>query len=243
MHVQQATTGQRPGDKDRRVREMFASIADRYDLLNSVLSFRRHKAWRRAAVRMAGLHPGGRALDVCTGTADFAIDLYRAVGPSGHVLGSDFCAPMLRLGRRKADAASGGRIALTLGDAMRLPCASGVFDCVTVGFGIRNVSDIAQAFREMARVARPGGRVVCLEFNRPQNPFWRAVCDLYELRVLPLVGGLLSRRDAYTYLPESIQAFPGRRELAALMEQAGLRDIQVRDLNFGSVCIHVGTKP
>lgn len=230
------------GDKATYVREMFAGIAHRYDLLNSILSFSRHKAWRRKAVRLARLQPGDRALDVCTGTGDFALDLYRAVGPGGTVVGCDFCAPMLRVGRNKTDAASQGRIGMLVADALALPYRDGLFDCVTVGFGIRNVADVPRAFAEMARVAKPGGRVVCLEFNRPRNPLLRAIVAFYELKVLPRIGALLSRSDAYTYLPKSIQAFHSREELAYMMRAAGLTDIQVHDLNFGSVCIHLGVK-
>ncbi len=229
------------GDKAEYVRQMFAGIAGRYDLLNSILSFSRHKAWRRYAVRLARLQPGDTALDVCTGTGDFALDLARAVGPNGLVAGSDFCAPMVRIGKSKTDRA-GARIGLMIGDALRLPYLSNTFDCVTVGFGIRNVADTQQAFAEMARVAKPGGRVVCLEFNQPRAPFWRAVCGFFEQRVLPTIGGLLSRKEAYTYLPKSIQAFHSREELARMMENVGLRGVLVYDLNFGSVCIHLGTK-
>lgn len=242
MSAEQASPGHYTGDKAEYVREMFASIAYRYDLLNSVLSFHRHKAWRRYAVHLANLRPGDRALDVCTGTGDFAVDLYRAVGPMGTVVGVDFCAPMIQYGKEKTDRASGGRITLMIADALRLPYRSDLFDCVTVGFGIRNVADMPTAFAEMARVARPGGRVVCLEFNQPRSPLLRPLVNFYELKVLPWIGGLLSRREAYTYLPQSIQAFHSREELAAIMESVGLRDVRVVDLNFGCVCIHLGTK-
>lgn len=231
-----------PGDKAEHVREMFASIAHRYDLLNAILSFSRHKAWRRYAVRLAHLRPGDCALDICTGTGDFAIDLYRVVGPGGLVVGSDFCAPMLQRGVAKVRRASEGNIRLMLGDALRLPYRSRSFDAVTVGFGIRNVTDIQQAFSEMARVAKPGGRLVCLEFNEPRSRFWRPLVRFYEIKVLPCIGALLSRREAYTYLPESIQAFHSREELTQMMEKAGWTDVRVHDLNFGSVCIHRGVR-
>lgn len=230
------------GEKSEYVREMFASIAHRYDLLNSVLSFNRHYAWRRKAVRLAQLQPGDSALDVCTGTGDFAIDLYRAVGPTGTVVGSDFCTPMLQRGKVKTDAASGGRIAMMVADTQALPYRDNLFDCVTVGFGIRNVTDTQRAFAEMARVAKMGGRVVCLEFNTPQNPILRALVHFYEMKALPRIGALLSKSDAYTYLPASIQAFHSREELAQMMRNVGLTDIRVHDLNLGSVCIHIGVK-
>src|SRR5437588_6324379 len=242
MRAEQASPGHYTGDKAEYVRQMFAGIADRYDLLNSVLSFNRHKAWRRFAVRMAGLQKGQAALDVCCGTADFTLDLYRAVGPVGFVAGSDFCRPMVARGRAKTDRESSGRISMMVADALCLPYHSNQFDCATVGFGIRNVADVQKAFCEMARVVRPGGRVVCLEFSQPRSRFWRPLVRFFELRLLPIIGGLLSKREAYTYLPKSIEVFHSREELAGMMEHAGLTDIRTHDLNFGSVCIHIGTK-
>ena len=242
MTAQQAGRTPYTGDKAQYVREMFSGIAERYDLLNDVLSFHRHKAWRKYAVRVSGIRPGDSALDVCTGTGDFAIDLYRATGPQGLVVGSDFCEPMVRLGRAKSQRAAQGSIPMMIADAQALPYPSDRFDVVTVGFGIRNVADTQRAFDEMARVARPGGRVVCLEFNQPKSGFWRRVVGLYNGVVLPRVGGLLSRREAYTYLPASIEAFHSREALTEMMERAGLDNVSVYDLNFGSVCIHVGTK-
>jgi len=241
MRAEQAGPGYITGDKAAYVRDMFAGIARRYDLLNSVLSFNQHKAWRRYAVRLAGVRAGDSALDVCTGTGDFAIDLAGAVGSTGRVVGSDFCRPMVELAKSKIQNPE-SKIDLMVADALELPYRSGQFDCVTVGFGIRNVADVQRAFDEMARVARSGGRVVCLEFNRPRNRFLRPIVMFYESRILPVIGGLLSRREAYTYLQKSIQAFHSREELCEMMTKAGLGDIRVVDLNLGSVCIHIGTK-
>jgi demethylmenaquinone methyltransferase / 2-methoxy-6-polyprenyl-1,4-benzoquinol methylase len=242
MSARQASQSHYTGDKAEYVRDMFAGIAHRYDLLNDILSFNRHKAWRRYAVRLAQLRPGDYALDVCSGTGDFAVDLYRAVGPTGAVVGSDFCPPMVKHGLEKTCRASEGRIRMMIADAQRLPYQSHRFDCVTVGFGIRNVADTQKAFDEMARVAKPGGRVVCLEFSQPRNRFLRPLVNFYELRILPRIGALLSRSEAYSYLPKSIQVFHSREELTGIMHNAGLRDVKVYDLNFGSVCIHLGTK-
>lgn len=242
MPAEQVSQRHYTGDKAEYVRQMFAGIADRYDLLNSILSFRRHKAWRSFAVRLAKVQPGDAALDVCTGTGDFAIDLYRVIGPAGMVVGSDFCPPMVQRGKGKTDSVSGKRIKMMIGDALQLPYRSNQFDCVTVGFGIRNVADIQRAFCEMARVARVGGRVVCLEFNRPRSRFWRPIVDFFENRALPVIGGIISKSEAYRYLPASIRAFHSREDLTAMMEMAGLYNVSVHDLNFGSVCIHIGTK-
>ena len=230
------------GSKERYVKEMFAQIASRYDLLNSVLSFNQHKAWRRRAVRLASVRAGDRCLDICTGTGDFAVDLAAAVGAEGHVIGSDFCEPMIRNGLQKVARARGGVISMMVADAERLPYPTNAFDVCTVGFGIRNVAHIERAVGEMARVVRLDGRVVILEFNRPRPVWYKPFVDFYLFRILPRIGGLLSRQEAYTYLPESMKQFVSREELTAVMERSGLRNVQVHDLNLGTVCIHIGVK-
>lgn len=231
------------GGKERYVREMFAAVASRYDLLNAVLSFNRDRSWRRLAVRLAGVRRGDRCLDVCTGTGAFAQELASAAGDTGVVIGADFCEPMLRSGLPKVRRAPGAPITMMAANAENLPYSDNTFDVVTVGFGIRNVARIEHAVRALARVARPGGRVVILEFNRPYPAWYRPLVDFYLFQVLPRIGGLLSRREAYTYLPESMKQFVSREELTAVMERSGLRDIRVHDLNFCTVCIHLGVKP
>ena len=230
------------GDKERYVKDMFAEIASRYDLLNSVLSLNQHKSWRRKAVSLAGVRTGETCLDVCTGTGDFAVDLAAAVGAEGRVIASDFCEPMVRNGMAKVARAPGGPISMMVANAERLPYPSSAFDVCTVGFGIRNVAHIDRAVSEMARVVRSGGRVVILEFNRPRPVWYKPFVDFYLFRILPRIGGLFSRQEAYTYLPESMKQFVSREELAAIMERSGLQDIQVHDLNLGTVCIHSGVK-
>lgn len=230
------------GAKEVYVREMFAGIADKYDLLNSVLSFNQHKAWRRLAVRLAKPAVASQCLDVCTGTGDFALDLAKAVGFKGRVIASDFCEPMIRNGLPKM-ASAAAPVAMMVADCEKLPYPSDLFEAVTVGFGIRNVAHIEKAVGEMARVAKPGGRVVILEFNRPLQRWYKPFIDLYLFHVLPRIGGLFSRKEAYTYLPESMKHFVSREKLAETMEGAGLTDIQITNLNFGTVCIHIGTKP
>ncbi len=232
------------GDKAVYVRQMFAEVAPQYDRLNAILSFSMHKSWRRLAVKMANPQSGDTCLDVCTGTGDFAIDLARTVGTSGKVVASDFCEPMIRNGMDKVAKAKGGAISMMVADAEQLPYPDTHFDVVTVGFGVRNVAHLDKAIHEMARVAKPGGRVVILEFNRPRPTSWyKSLVDFYLFKVLPRIGGMLSRREAYTYLPESMKHFVSRETLTSLMEQAGLTNIVIRDLNFGTVCIHLGTKP
>ena len=232
------------GDKAKYVQAMFAEVAPQYDRLNAILSFAMHKRWRRLAVALAQPQSGDTCLDVCTGTGDFAVDLARAVGSSGHVVGADFCEPMIRNGMNKIGKANGGAISMMVADAEHLPYSEAQFDVVTVGFGVRNVAHLDQAVEEMARVAKPGGRVAILEFNRPRPTAWyKPLVDFYLFGILPRIGGLFSRREAYTYLPESMKHFVSRETLTALMEAAGLQNVSVRDLNFGTVCIHLGTKP
>jgi demethylmenaquinone methyltransferase/2-methoxy-6-polyprenyl-1,4-benzoquinol methylase len=231
-------------EKHAYVRAMFDAIAPRYDLLNSLLSARLHHGWRRAAARQTGLKPGGVALDVCTGTGDLALELARHVGPGGKVVGGDFSLPMLRLGTEKSRRAPANVVRMTLADAQRLPYRDAAFDAATVAFGIRNVADIEQGLCEMVRVVRPGGRVVVLEFNQPTSPVFAAFYRWYSFAVLPRLGGLISgRRTAYDYLPSSVAAFSSREALSDLLRRAGLADVRVTDLTFGTVVIHSGVKP
>ncbi len=234
-----------PEEKHDYVRTMFDAIAPRYDLLNSVLSARLHYYWRRVAVNLAEVAPGDAALDVCTGTGDLAFELARRVGKSGSVIGSDFSAPMLHLAEKKRHSRSDrSGVRFTLADTMALPFSDNTFDAVTVGFGIRNVSNIAQGLREMVRVLRPGGRAVILEFSQPQNPVFARLYRWYSFTLLPFFGGLVSgRRSAYEYLPSSVAAFHSRQEIAAMLNQAGVGNVRIKELAFGAVVVHSGTKP
>jgi demethylmenaquinone methyltransferase/2-methoxy-6-polyprenyl-1,4-benzoquinol methylase len=234
-----------PERKHEYVRTMFDAIAPRYDLLNCVLSGPLHHGWRRAAADQARLSPGGVALDVCTGTGDLALELARRVGPSGAVIGADFSLGMLRLGSVKAEKRPEARntVKMALADTQALPFPANSFDAVTVGFGIRNVADIRRGITEMARVTRPGGRVVILEFNQPTNRAFAALFRWYSFHLMPFLGGLISgRRSAYEYLPTSVAAFYSRAELADMMQAAGLSDVTITDQTFGTVAIHAGTK-
>jgi demethylmenaquinone methyltransferase/2-methoxy-6-polyprenyl-1,4-benzoquinol methylase len=225
------------------VLDLFARVAPRYDLLNSLLSLGVHYYWREMAARAARLQPGDTALDVCTGTADLAIRLTRDVGEGGMVVGADFCEPMLRLGQRKIHkCAKEQRVTLVLADALQLPFASGSFDAVTVAFGIRNVVDIRLAFAEMWRVLKPGGRAICLEFSLPRAPIFRDLYKFYFYRLVPWMGGLLSHRDAYSYLPASVRRFPERERLAQIMREVGFAEVTWQELTLGVVCIHSGVK-
>jgi demethylmenaquinone methyltransferase / 2-methoxy-6-polyprenyl-1,4-benzoquinol methylase len=221
-----------------RVREMFDRISPSYDRMNRVMSLGMDGRWREAAVRAARLKPGDPALDVCCGTGDLAIELRRAVGPGGRVVGLDFSEQMLDVARAKSAA-----VEWTQGDALELPFADGEFAAATVGWGVRNLADRELGFREMARVVRPGGRIVCLEMSQP--PGWAApFAHVWTDRAVPVLGKVLAGDgDAYTYLPESARAFPAAPRLAAIMRDAGLTTVGYRRLMLGVVAIHVGEAP
>ncbi len=218
---------------------MFGAIADRYDLMNRVMTMGRDQRWRTQAADVAGLSPGDSALDVATGTGDLAFLLANRAGPEGRVVGVDFTPEMLRLARLKATR-RGQSVSFVQGDAEYLHFPSATFQAVTCAFGVRNFEDRQKGIDEMARVTAPGGRVVILELTPPQNPLARRYMD----DVVPRLGQLLARaRDAYTYLPESAEQFPEPQELGAMMQNAGLRKVTYRLLNFGTVALHWGTRP
>lgn len=223
-----------------RVRQMFAAIAPRYDLANEVLSFGIHRAWRRAAVRASDVQAGQRVLDCATGTGDLALAFKRAIGPSGQVVGTDFCVEMLALAPEKARQAS-LEVAFELADAMALPYPAASFDVTSIGFGIRNVDDPLRCLRELARVTRPGGRVVILEFGQPWGLFG-SLFRFYSRTLLPWLGGALTgTRGAYEYLPRTAAAFPSGDRFLSLMREAGTFDeLKAKPLTFGLAYVYVG---
>lgn len=220
------------------IQRMFAEVAPGYDRANRALSCGIDGLWRRRTVRVVDVKPGERGLDVCAGTGDLAFALQRA---GATVVGADFCAPMLvRACAKTAAGASAPRFLAA--DALALPFATGTFDFATVAFGIRNVSDPRAALREMARVVRPGGRVVVLEFTRPRVPLLGAAYRFYFRRILPKLGAWISgaRNDAYRYLHDSVMAFPEREQFVALMRDAGLGAPRQRLLTGGIAAIYRG---
>jgi demethylmenaquinone methyltransferase/2-methoxy-6-polyprenyl-1,4-benzoquinol methylase len=229
--------------KGRGIRDMFDKIAPRYDLLNRLLSLGIDRRWRRFAVRQLAVPKDGMVLDIATGTGDVALEIARQTETSVKIVGSDFTQGMLVLGRDKiADSAYRDRIVLVNAPCEAMPHPDGIFDGITIAFGIRNVVDRQQGLREMARVLKPGGRAAILEFATPRNRLFRAVYYFYFLRVLPWLGGLLSQRSAYQYLPDSVLEFPDRETFKGMMEQAGFVDVRIHDLTGGIAAVHVGTR-
>jgi demethylmenaquinone methyltransferase/2-methoxy-6-polyprenyl-1,4-benzoquinol methylase len=220
-----------------QVRAMFDRIAGFYDLMNSVMTAGLHHRWRARAADLAALGPGDSALDVACGTGDLAIELARRVGTGGEVIGSDFSEEMLERARAKAP-----ELSWEWGNALELPYASARFHAATVGFGARNFSDLDRGLAEMARVVRPGGRVVVLEITTPRRPPLSTFYSVWFDRVVPVIGRLTGEEEAYTYLPSSVRRFPGPEGLAAAMERAGLGDIRWILTAGGIIALHVGTK-
>lgn len=220
------------------IAKMFGAIADRYDLMNRVMTLWQDQRWRRQAVESTGVLPGAHVLDVATGTGDLAFELAGAVSPGGSVIGLDLVEAMLELARRKA-AGRGLPVAFEQGDVRQLPFEDNRFDAVTSAFGLRNFDDRPAALREMTRVLRPGRRLVILELTPPKNVLARQYMD----EIVPRLGQLIAgAREAYTYLPESVREFPDAPALGHMMQQAGLRQVTYRLLNFGTIALHWGNK-
>jgi demethylmenaquinone methyltransferase/2-methoxy-6-polyprenyl-1,4-benzoquinol methylase len=227
-------------DKRAYVRGMFTAIAPRYDFLNRLLSLTVDRHWRRRAVRRLDWEraPAGTFLDLCAGTLDLAATLARLRGFTGSVIGADFVVPMLARGRGKAP-----RMAPVGADALALPFADATFDGAMVAFGVRNLADLDAGFAEVARVLRAGARFVVLELTTPRFAPLRAAYLFYFRRILPAIGRAVSKhRDAYTYLPESVLAFPEPQDLAARLAAAGFRDVRFELLSGGICAVHYGTR-
>ena len=224
-----------------RVREMFASIASRYDLLNHLLSVNVDKRWRRIVatrVRDKLSSNSARVLDVACGTGDLSLTLFEITGAG--VVGTDFCRPMLQIAAGKTS----GRIRFIEGDALDLPFRDGTFDVATIAFGLRNLSNVESGLAELSRVLKPGGWVAVLEFSRPANVVLRPVFNLYFTKVLPWIGRVVSgSQGAYSYLPASVQKFPDQSQLSLLMEQAGFVQVGYENLSGGIAALHMGRRP
>lgn len=238
-----------PGEqRAARVNDLFAAIASRYDLLNDVQSFGLHRRWKRRVVELAAVHPGNRALDVCCGTGDLALAL---AARGATVTGLDFSEPMLKVAERRLAevqtplSRAGEKLSVDLlrGDAMHLPFADASFDAVTVGYGLRNLASWETGLSEMVRVARPGARLIVLEFGKPDNGVWRAVYFNYLRLFVPVLGLLFCRNaGAYAYILESLKHYPAQEGVAAKMRERGLVKVQIVNLLGGAMSINYGLK-
>jgi demethylmenaquinone methyltransferase/2-methoxy-6-polyprenyl-1,4-benzoquinol methylase len=231
-------------EKAERVRAVFSSVAGKYDVMNDLMSFGVHRLWKRFALSLTGLKAGQRALDVAGGTGDLALGLARQVGKTGQVILSDINPKMLEAGRdRLLDAGFAGNVQCVLADAERLPCADDSFDCLTIGFGLRNVTDKAAALRSMHRVLKPGGQLIVLEFSTPVAPGLKPLYDAYSFNVLPRLGEWVAQDAAsYRYLAESIRMHPNQEALLAMLADAGFAQTRYHNLSGGIVAVHRGYK-
>ena len=230
-------------ESKQHVHAVFESIAPKYDMMNDIISFRRHKAWRKFTMRKMEVKPGQSSLDLCCGTADWTIALAEASG-DGETVGLDFSRAMLDVGQAKIDKLGlSGRIKLVEGNAMELPFADHSFDYVTIGFGLRNVPDIDRVLREMRRVARPGGKVVCLEASKPTWQPFKGLYYFYFENLLPLLGKwIVKRYEQYRWLPESLKSFPDSKQLTERFREVGLRQVRAYSFFGGVAALHIGTK-
>jgi demethylmenaquinone methyltransferase/2-methoxy-6-polyprenyl-1,4-benzoquinol methylase len=232
------------GDKAERVHSVFASVAGKYDVMNDLMSFGVHRLWKRFTLSLTGLRPGQRALDVAGGTGDLAAGMLRQVGKSGRVVLSDVNPAMLEIGRdRLLDQGFAGNVECIIADAEHLPFEDNSFDCVTIGFGLRNMTDKAAALQSMHRVLKAGGQLLVLEFSTPTAPGLKPIYDAYSFKVLPLLGRFVARDEAsYRYLAESIRMHPNQEVLLDMLRAAGFAQARYHNLTGGIVALHRGYK-
>jgi demethylmenaquinone methyltransferase/2-methoxy-6-polyprenyl-1,4-benzoquinol methylase len=231
-------------EKAARVRSVFASVAGKYDVMNDLMSFGIHRLWKQFTLSLTGLKPGQRALDVAGGTGDLALGMLRQVGKDGRVVLSDINPRMLERGRdRLLDGGMVGNVECLVADAERLPFEDDSFDCVTIGFGLRNVTDKAAALASMRRVLKPGGQLLILEFSTPVAPGLKTLYDAYSFNVLPRLGRLVADDEAsYRYLAESIRMHPDQETLLQMLRTAGYGETRYHNLSGGIVALHRGYK-
>ena len=231
-------------DKENRVAGVFHSVADSYDVMNDLMSFGIHRLWKRYTIEMSGVRSGQRVLDIAGGTGDLAAKFSTLVGDAGEVVLADINDSMLKVGReRLVDRGVLKNVDYVQANAEHLPFPDNYFDCITIAFGLRNVTDKNAALRSMQRVLKPGGRVLVLEFSKPVIPGLAPIYDAYSFKLLPLMGKIIAKDDAsYRYLAESIRMHPGQEELLAMMQSAGLERCEYFNLNGGIVALHRGYK-
>lgn len=231
-------------EKAGRVRGVFDSVATRYDLMNDLMSAGLHRLWKRFTLERTGLHPGDRALDVASGTGDLTAGMSRQVGPTGHVVMTDINAAMLAEGRRRlVNRGIVGNVSVVQASGEQLPFPDDRFHCITIGFGLRNFTDKPAGLADMARVLKPGGRLLILEFSKPSLGVAQPLYDFHLAKVLPTLGQFVARdASSYRYLAESIRMHPGQQEMLDMMCAAGLEDCRYYNLSGGIVALHVGHK-
>lgn len=231
-------------EKSSLVADVFHSVAPQYDLMNDLMSFGLHRLWKRFTISQAALKPGQCVLDVASGTGDLAKAFAPLVGPSGKVIMTDINDSMLAVGRnRLADAGIVGNVECIQADAENLPFADNYFDCISIAFGLRNVTHKEAALASMYRVLKPGGKLLILEFSKATSPLLAKIYDLYSFQIIPRMGELVTHdKDSYQYLVESIRMHPNQETLKAMLEQAGFEDVEYFNLNGGIVALHKGFK-
>ena len=239
--------GYREVDKEAKaglVAEVFDSVAARYDVMNDLMSAGIHRLWKRFTIELSGVRKGNAVLDIAGGTGDLAARFAELVGPEGRVVLADINGAMLEVGRDKLlDTGRQGNIEFVQADAQDLPFPDDSFDCVTIAFGLRHVTDKDKALRSMLRVLKPGGRLLVLEFSKPANPLLSRAYDTYSFRVLPFMGKLVANdRESYQYLAESIRMHPDQETLKDMMEDAGFSRCEYHDMTGGIVALHKGIK-
>ncbi|OHV10498.1 bifunctional demethylmenaquinone methyltransferase/2-methoxy-6-polyprenyl-1,4-benzoquinol methylase UbiE [Kushneria phosphatilytica] len=231
-------------EKAGRVAEVFDSVAARYDLMNDLMSLGIHRLWKRVALERSGVRRGHQVLDIAGGTGDLTEQFVRRVGPKGRVVLADINASMLKVGRdRLIDKGAGAHVEVVQANAEALPFPDNTFDCITIAFGLRNVTDKARALASMTRVLKPGGRLLVLEFSKPTHPVFERIYDQYSFHVLPRLGSLIANdADSYRYLAESIRMHPDQDTLKSMMETAGLERVEYTNMTGGVVALHRGLK-
>ena len=230
--------------KASRVADVFHSVAAKYDAMNDLMSGGMHRIWKQATVEMAAVRPGQKVLDIAGGTGDLAAKFSRRVGPTGRVVLADINDSMLKVGRdRMLDRGITGNISYSLADAEQLPFPDNTFDCITIAFGLRNVTDKARALRSMCSALKPGGRLLVLEFSKPVSPVLEKIYDQYSFHLLPKMGEIIANdAESYRYLAESIRMHPDQNTLRNMMSEAGLSQCQYHNMTGGIVALHKGIK-
>ena len=229
--------------KEERVHHVFEKVYKKYDSMNSIISFQRHKAWRKDVMKRMQVEKGAKALDVCSGTGDWSVSLAEAVGEDGEVIGLDFSKNMLSVAEEKKEELDLKQLQLVHGDAMEMPFNDQVFDYVTIGFGLRNVADYQTVLKEMYRVVKPGGKVVCLETSQPTLIGFRQLYYLYFRYIMPLLGRLFAKSyKEYSWLQESARDFPDKKELRQMFLVAGFSKVQIKSYTGGVAAMHMGFK-